>query len=303
MLDVTLQQLQCFDAVITQGGFQAAAETLRRAQPSVSLAVKNLEEQLGLSLLDRSGYRVSLTEAGRSFHERTRVFLHELQALKKHATQLAMGEESELRVVIGDLCPLRENLALLRRFFDGCPGTQLHLHFEAISGPWERLFDGEADLILHHIDKSDPRFEYIDLFPVRLIPVVAPGFLRFPISRSITPEQMRDYVQCVIRDTARRTPARNYYVVEGARSWTVSDQLMKKELIVQGMGWGHMPHYLIERELNEGKLLPITGEYFKGGEIELVAARRRDAPHGPIANRLWQFIGDEAAALMPALTR
>jgi DNA-binding transcriptional LysR family regulator len=154
MMDVTLQQLQCFDAVVTQGSFQAAAETMRRAQPSISLAVKNLEVQLGLSLLDRSGYRVSLTEAGRSFHARTRMFLHELHALKTHATQLAMGEESELRVVIGDLCPLPESLALLRRFFDGCPGTRLHLHFEAISGPWERLFDSEADLIIHHIDKS-----------------------------------------------------------------------------------------------------------------------------------------------------
>src|SRR5690348_5927408 len=81
----------------------------RRTQPSISLAVRNLEEQLGLSLLDRSGYRVALTPAGRSFHERTRIFLHELQALKTHATQLAMGEESELRVVIGDLSPLRES--------------------------------------------------------------------------------------------------------------------------------------------------------------------------------------------------
>jgi len=47
---------------------------------------------------------------------------------------------------------------------------------------------------------------------------------------------MRDYVQCVIRDTARYSEPRDYFLVEGARSWTVSDQLMKKELIVQGMG-------------------------------------------------------------------
>ena len=301
MKDVTVHQLLCFDAVVTEGSFQAAAEKIRRAQPSVSLAVKNLEGQLGLSLLDRSGYRVSLTEAGRSFHERARVLLHDLAALKTHATQLAMGEESELRVVIGDLCPLPETLALLRRFFDGCPGTRLHLHFEALSGPWERLFDDEADLILHHIDKSDQRFEFVDLFQVRLVPVAAPGFLRFPISRSITPERMRDYVQCVIRDTARRSPPRDYFLVEGARSWTVSDQLMKKELILQGMGWGHMPHYLIEAELCEGKLLPLTGRYFKGRPVELVAARRRAAPHGPIAGRLWQFIGDSVAELTAAV--
>ena len=296
MIDgLTIHQLLCFDAVVTESSFQAAAEKLRRSQPTVSSSVKNLETQLRLDLLDRSGYRVALTEAGRSFHERTRVFLRELQTLRNHAAQLAMGEESELRIVIGDLCPLPETLRLLRRFFDRCPGTRLHLHFEAISGPWERLFDDEADLIFHHIDKADPRLDFIDLFKVRLVPVVAPNFLRFPISRSVTPEQMRDYVQCVIRDSARRNSPRDYFLVEGARSWTVSDQLMKRELILQGMGWGHMPKYLIEQDLRRGRLLPITGKHFKGGQAELVAARRRDIPHGPIANRLWRFIGEQAA--------
>ena len=295
MIDgITIHQLLCFDAVVTESSFQAAAEKLNRSQPTISSSVKNLETQLRLSLLDRSGYRVTLTEAGRSFHGRTRAFLRELQTLRNHAAQLAMGEESELRVVIGDLCPLPETLKLLRRFFDRCPGTRLHLHFEAISGPWERLFDDGADLIFHHIDKSDPRLEFIDLFAVKLVPVVAPSFLRFPISRAITPEQMRDYVQCVIRDSARHETARDYFLVEGARSWTVSDQLMKRELILQGMGWGHMPKYLIVQDLRRGRLLPITGRHLKGGEAELVAARRRNIPHGPIANRLWQFIGEQA---------
>ena len=302
MIDgLTLHQLLCFEAVVSEGSFQAAADKLLRSQPTVSSSVKNLENQLRLSLLDRSGYRVALTDAGRSFYERTRIFLHELQSFRDHAAQLAMGEESELRVVIGDVCPLPEILGLLRRFFDSCPGTRLHLYFEAISGPCERLFDDEADLILHHIDKADPHLEFVDLFTMKLVPVVAPNFLRFPISESIAPEQMRDYVQCVIRDTARRSPLRDYYLVEGARSWTVSDQLMKKELILQGMGWGHMPHYLIEQNLLDASLLPITGKHFKGGQVELVAARRRNTPHGPIANRLWQFIEEQAAELIAAL--
>src|SRR6202790_1496808 len=297
---LSLHQLVCFEAVVSEGSFQAAAEKLLRSQPSVSTSVKNLENQLQLQLLDRSGYRVTLTDAGHSFYQRTRVFLQEAKQLRDHATQLAMGEESELRIVIGDLSPLRETLGLLRSFFDNCPGTRLHLHFEAIAGPWERLFEDEADLIFHHIDKSDPRLEFVDLFTVKLVPVVAPNFLRFPVSRSITPEQMRDYVQCVIRDTAHRSPSRDYFLVEGARSWTVSDQLMKRELILQGMGWGHMPRYLIEQDLREGRLLSIVGKHLRGNRAELVAARRRGVPHGPIATRLWQYIRDQAAEIIPA---
>jgi DNA-binding transcriptional LysR family regulator len=66
------------------------------------------------------------------------------------------------------------------------------------------------------------------------------------------------------------------------------------------MGWGHMPRYLIEQNLRDGSLLPIAGRHFRGGQVELVAARRRNTPHGPIANRLWQFIGDQAAEIIPA---
>jgi DNA-binding transcriptional LysR family regulator len=103
---LTLHQLQCFDAVVSEGGFRQGAAKLHRSHSAVFTAMKKLEDQLGLRLLDREGYRVTLTDAGRSFHRRTRVFLRELSALRDHATQLATGEETELRIVIGDICPL-----------------------------------------------------------------------------------------------------------------------------------------------------------------------------------------------------
>jgi len=111
---------------------------------------------------------------------------------------------------------------------------------------------------------------------------------------------MRGYVQCVIRDTARRPAPQNYYLIEGAQSWTVSDQLMKRELILQGMGWGHMPRYLIEQDLRDRRLLAITGKHFKGGQADIVAARRRDVTHGPIANRLWRYIEEQTPLLASA---
>jgi len=298
--NVTIDQLLCFHTVVCEGGFQAAAEKLLRAQPTVSAAVKNLESQLGLQLLDRSGYRVALTAAGRSFHERVRAFLLDFEQLQQHADQLATGEEAELRVVVGDLCPLPQTLGLLRTFFDGCPHTRLHLHFEALGGPAERLFDDAADLILHYVDKTDPRVEFVDLFEVQVVPVVAPGFLRFPVTGSVRPEQMRDYVQCVIRDSAQKGPPHNYYLIEGSRRWTVSDQLMKRELILQGMGWGHMPEFLIHEDLQQGRLISLLGEHFAGGRVPLVAARLRDKSHGPVARRLWQYILEQASRIHPS---
>jgi DNA-binding transcriptional LysR family regulator len=290
MAPFTLHDLQCFDAVVREGGFQAAAATLHRSHPAVFAAVAKLERQLGLALLDRSGYRVRPTEAGRSFHGRAQSLLHELEALRTHAGQLAMGEESELRVVIGDLCPLQETLAMLSRFFARCPHTRLHLQFEAVTGPWERLFDGDADLIVHRIDKSDTRLEWIDVGKVPLVPVAAPGFVPFRVTRNLRPEQLRGLTQCVIRDTARHSPPHDYFIVAGAHQCTVADQPMKKEVILSGMAWGHLPRFLIERELAKGRLISLAGRYLPGRVEALVVARRRDQPHGPVANRLWDAI-------------
>ncbi len=300
MNGLTLHQLRCFEAVVRAGSFQAAAKILNRTHPTIFVAIKALEEQVGVALFDRSGYRVALTPQGQSFHDRTKVLLQEARVLETHAEHMAKGEETALSVIVGDSCPLPETLGLLKSFFDNCPNTRLDLHFEALGGPAERLLKGEADLIFHHIDKSDPRLEFIDLRKVRFIPVTAVGFLDFEVSSEITPEQMRPYVQCVIRDTARDLPHQSYYMIEGARSWTVSDQLMKKEIILQGMGWGHLPAFLVGQELKDGSLIPITGKHLAGGEAELVAARLHNHPHGPIANRLWQYISEQVSAQVSA---
>jgi len=286
----TLHELACFLAVAELGSFQKAAVRLHRSHPSVFAAVASLERQLGLALLDRSGYRVAVSAAGQAFVEQARQLLDSAGQMEMQARQIAQGEEVKLAVVIGDLCPLPATLGLLRRFFAQCPGTRLDLHFEALSGPWERLHNGEADLIVHHLEQADLRFEARPWQRVRLVPVVAPGFLDFPLHAGITPEMMRPYVQCIIRDSARDSPPRDYFVVDGARRCTVADQFMKREVILQGMGWGHMPGYLVDEDLAQGRLLSLAGDHFRESELELVIARRRDTAHGPVASRLWEHL-------------
>ena len=301
MADFTLHELQCFDAVVRHGGFQQAAAHLHRSHPAVFAAVAKLERQLDVLLLDRTGYRVQPTDAGVSFHRRAQSLLRELDGLRSHAAQLAMGEESEIHIVIGDLCPRPQSLGMLGRFFANCPATRLHLHFEAVGGPCERLLDGEADFILHWIDKRDPRMEWIDLCKVPFIPVVAPGFLPEHCKQPIAPDHLQDLTQCVMRDTARHSPKKDYFVIEGAPRCMVADQGMKKEIILQGLGWGHMPRFLIEEELLDKRLRSIAGPRLPGSVEELVVARRSDRPHGPVSQRLWQCMQEEAPKLRRTL--
>ncbi|MDU4252042.1 MULTISPECIES: LysR family transcriptional regulator [Pseudomonas] len=288
MPDFTLHDLQCFDAVVEAGGFQGAAQQLHRSHPAVFAAVARLERQLGFELLDRSGYRVALTAAGASFHRRAQGLLRELGSLRDHVAHLAAGEESELRVVLGDFCPRPALLEKLARFFATQPRTHLQLYFESVSGPLEKLLDGEAELILHRVDKADPRLEWLDLGTVDFIPVIAPTLLEG--RGDIHPGQLRSLTQCVMRDSARHSPPVDYFTLDGAPQCTVPDQAMKKELVLHGLAWGHLPRHLIAEELADGRLRDLSGPHLPGRREELVAARLRDRAHGPVAQRLWSFL-------------
>ncbi|WP_259758917.1 LysR family transcriptional regulator [Pseudomonas sp. GCEP-101] len=288
MHDFTLHDLQCFDAVVESGGFQAAAQRLHRSHPAVFAAIARLERQLGFELLDRSGYRVALTAAGESFHRRAQGLLRELGHLRDHAAHLAAGEESTLRVVLGDFCPRPALLEKLARFFATQPHTRLQLYFESVSGPLERLLDGDVELILHRVDKADPRLEWLDMGSVDFLPVIAPTLLAG--RRDIGPAQLRALTQCVMRDSARHSPPVDYFTLDGAPQCTVPDQAMKKELVLHGLAWGHLPRHLIEEELAAGRLQDLSGPQLPGRREEWVAARLRDRAHGPVAQRLWRFL-------------
>lgn len=296
MHDFTLQELQSFDAVVAHGGFEAAARALHRSHPAVFAAVAKLERQLGIALLDRSAYRVRLTDAGRAFHHKARTILHEMQGLRRYAAQLAMGQESELRIVLGDFCPPAPLLARLSRFFAGHAGTRLHLALEAVGGPVERLLDGDADLIVHGVDRHDPRIESIALGKVAFVPVMAPGFVS-PTRKNLRPDDLRASTQAIIRDTARHTPAKDHFMIAGAHQCTVPDHATKKEVILHGLAWGHLPRFLVEKELRSGKLVSIAGRHLPGSVETLVAARRADVPHGPVAQALWEHIAAQWKAL------
>jgi DNA-binding transcriptional LysR family regulator len=236
-----------------------------------------------------------LTDEGRLFHARAQLAIRELEHLRTYADQLASGEETMLRVVMGDVCPRPEILGLLSRFFAGRPRTRLHLDYETIGGPVERLMDGEADMVFHRANPSDPHLERIDLCEVAFVPVVAPGFLPFEAGADITPEAMRPFTQCVIRDTARRPSSENFFVLDGAHSCSVPDHMMKKELILHGLAWGHLPAWLIEEELRDGRLISIAGRHIPGRTETVAAVRRRDKPHGPVAEALWRHLRDSEA--------
>ena len=288
IVNITLQQMLTLEAVVSQGSIQRGARYLNKTHPSVISALKKLELELGFALFDRSGYRLALTDEGKVFYRSVARILANMNALETQVMHLKGSAEAELNIVIGDVTPLPAALTRLRKFSEENPYTRLNLFFGNLFGPNELLLDDEVDLIIHHVDKSDPRYEYRDFCTVPVVPVVAPGFLSVPVHNELCYEDLVDYTQCIIRDTSTHSEKLNRFIVESAPYLTVGDQYTKKEVIAQGMAWGHMPLFLVEEELRRGDLVSIEGSNVKGVVREIVIARLSDKKKGIMAEKLWR---------------
>src|SRR5207245_7615057 len=95
---MTLRQLRTFKAVADLSSFSQAAQQLRLSQPSVSYQVKELEEALGVPLLDRLGKRVQLTEAGSILYGYARRTLDILDEAALELEELRGIKRGNLRV-------------------------------------------------------------------------------------------------------------------------------------------------------------------------------------------------------------
>jgi len=239
-------------------------------------------------LFDRSGYRSVPTEQGKVFYQQCLQVLNEVNDLESLSTHLQQNKETEISIAIGDVTPLSAVLTLLREFTESNKSTHLNLLFENLEGANERLFEGKANIIVHHIDKSDIRYEYHDFCTVEIVPVVAKGFLNMAITAGLKYDDLRKYTQCIIRSTAQNTLPDNHFILNNSPYITVGDQHTKKEIILKKMAWGHMPLFLVEKELKSGELQSIEGRYIKSTSLDIVVARLQSFKHGLITEHLWQ---------------
>ncbi len=144
-MHATLRQLQIFEAIVRNGGVTAAARELHCTQPTVSIQLKQLAEQVELPLFDGSGRSPRLTEAGEALYQ---------------ACRLMSDAWSDFEARIGDLKGLRKGRLrlgvvstakyfiprLLGPFCQQYPGVDVHIEVANRQRIVERLREGLDDL-------------------------------------------------------------------------------------------------------------------------------------------------------------
>jgi len=287
---MTLEQLRALCAVVEKGGFHAASESLFRSQSAISIAVKNLEQELDISLFDRTTYRPTLTPQGQVLYGKAKSILSRSDEMSSIAKHFAEGEETEVSIALGAIAPVEEVLEVIKQISEMAPATRMSLQVENMGGTLERLLEKDVDFAIAERFMPVPHTEEVPLTSTEMISVISPDFplaIRYP---AITASDLEQYVQVVVRDTSRNQPKRSAGILEGANQWLVNDFDMKKRMIQSGAGWGRMPRHRVAEELDSGRLLALSGKELDPLKIDIYLFRRANEPMGPIGERLWQLL-------------
>ncbi len=175
---VTLKQLRYFDALAREQHFGRAAEACSVTQPALSMQIHELEQQLGLVLVERTRSGVLLSDRGREVAARAARILgdvREMVEFAQHANEVLSGS---LRLgVIPSIAPymLPPLLPLLR---DGYPHLELHVRETQTLPLTQELVDGKLDVLLLALPIIHPEVETQPLFDDRFL-------LALPMSRRL----------------------------------------------------------------------------------------------------------------------
>jgi DNA-binding transcriptional LysR family regulator len=291
-----IDALEALDAVVAEGGLAGAAARLHKVPSAVNYQIRKLEQQLGVALLDRSGYRVRLTDAGALILAEGRRLLAQADQVTALALQCASGWEARLTLVIDGILPLAPTLAALKTLADERVPTRIQVRVEFLGGVQRRFEEDRADLMLVKDVVAAP--EWV-LQPMEDIECLLLASARHPLAaRSrVTLADLHAEVELSVQDSGARTDDRHMF--GGERVFLLSDFGAKREALLAGVGFGWMPRYRVEADLAAGRLVEIP--YVGGSRYRFTPqlVRREARTPGKALQRLLQLLAPAPAVTAP----
>jgi DNA-binding transcriptional LysR family regulator len=142
-----IRAIRTFTTIVKLGNFQKAAEALNYSQPTITLHIKHLEEEIGEKLLDR-GKALKMTEAGRLFYERANALLREYDRLDKTLEDLHGGNAGLIRLGISEPTASLEFPLILAAFTKHHPKVEVSIQVADANTLSTMLYHDELDFAI-----------------------------------------------------------------------------------------------------------------------------------------------------------
>lgn len=174
MINVTIRQMRYFEALALHRHFGRAADACSVSQPALSVQIKELEEALGVQLVERGARQVRLTSFGEDLAQRVRGILRSVDELGELARASRDGLAGRLRIgVIPTIAPylLPSIVGTLTRQY---PEADIRVRETVTPKLLEELGEGRLDTAIVALPVSEPSFEEVALFSEDFV-LVRPG--------------------------------------------------------------------------------------------------------------------------------
>jgi LysR family nitrogen assimilation transcriptional regulator len=207
---MNLRQLKYFAQIVEAGNMTRAAEQLNVAQPALGMQIKQLEEELGVTLLVRHSRGTGPTQMGAVLYERALAILNLVEETRREIMSARAASTEPLRFGITPSLMQMIGSELALQMSDHAPGISLSLSEEMSHLLIETLRRGELDMILAYDVPDDAGWWKRALYQEDLVLVsTSPDHRRIPIpfaealSEPLVLPEPRDSVRALVDRTAK----------------------------------------------------------------------------------------------------
>ncbi|MFD1953546.1 LysR family transcriptional regulator [Paenibacillus thailandensis] len=170
-----IKHLQYIVEIIRQNSFTKAAEKLHVTQPTISKAIKGLENELGQDVFVREGKQVKLTDTGEAIYRYAQPIMQLFDGLTTELSDLAYLRKGSVRIGLPPMTGANFFPEVMKQFQERYPGIAVHMVEEGAKKIEEAIREGELDagVVLLPVDQAS--FHTIPLVAERIMAVVHPG--------------------------------------------------------------------------------------------------------------------------------
>lgn len=179
-----LRHLRYFVAVAEQLHFRQAAEIIHVAQPALSQQIKQLEEEIGVTLFERSRHKVRLTPAGKAFYENAQRILNQADQAVVKARKVESGDAGTIRIGFVSTAAIRVLPVAMKKLQRQVPLAEVELNELAAGEQVDGLYREQLDIGFVHAKLSQDVLKTMVVARDRLI-VAVPGSCKLARCRRI----------------------------------------------------------------------------------------------------------------------